>query len=41
MFAVFNAVYAGATEYRTLAVSPKGLTGVAILLQCVPSPFEE
>jgi len=34
MFAVFNAVYAGATEYRTLAVSPKGLTGVAICGLC-------
>lgn len=34
MLAVFNAVYDGATEYYTLAVSPDGETGVAICGLC-------
>lgn len=34
MLAVFNAVYDGATEYCTLAVSPDGETGVAICGLC-------
>lgn len=34
MLAVFNAVFNGATEFHTLAVSPQGLTGVAICGLC-------
>jgi cytidine deaminase len=34
MMAIFNAVYDGATEFKRLAVSPKGQTGVAICGLC-------